>query len=41
MGEREGLLARRRPAGQQHGDLNKGNEPMEVIVVEMKNDVKK
>jgi hypothetical protein len=29
------------PAGTQHGDLNKGKEPMEVIVVEMKNDVKK
>jgi hypothetical protein len=29
------------PAGQQHGDLNRGKEPMEVIVVEMKNDVKK
>ena len=25
----------------QHGDLNKGTEPMEVIVVELKNDVKK
>jgi quercetin dioxygenase-like cupin family protein len=24
------------PPGQQHGDLNKGKEPMEVIVVEMK-----
>ena len=29
------------PAGQQHADLNRGKEPMEVIVVEMKNDVKK
>jgi quercetin dioxygenase-like cupin family protein len=29
------------PAGTQHGDLNKGKEPMEVIVVELKNDVKK
>ena len=29
------------PAGQGHGDLNRGKEPMEVIVVEMKNDVKK
>ena len=29
------------PAGQQHGDLNRGKEPIEVIVVEMKNDVKK
>jgi hypothetical protein len=28
------------PAGQQHADLNRGKEPMEVIVVEMKNDVK-
>jgi hypothetical protein len=27
--------------GTQHGDLNKGKEPMEVIVVELKNDVKK
>lgn len=26
------------PAGQQHGDLNKGKEPMEVIVVELKKD---
>jgi hypothetical protein len=26
------------PPGQQHGDLNKGNEPMEVIVVELKKD---
>jgi quercetin dioxygenase-like cupin family protein len=24
------------PANQQHGDLNRGKEPMEVIVVEMK-----
>lgn len=24
------------PAGEQHGDLNKGKEPMEVIVVEMR-----
>jgi hypothetical protein len=24
------------PAGQQHGDLNKGKEPIEVIVVQMK-----
>jgi hypothetical protein len=24
------------PAGQQHGDLNKGTQPIEVIVVEMK-----
>jgi len=24
------------PAGQQHGDLNRGKEPIEVIVVEMK-----
>jgi hypothetical protein len=29
------------PPGQQHGDLNKGTEPMEVIVVELKNDAKK
>jgi quercetin dioxygenase-like cupin family protein len=29
------------PAGQQHGDLNRGKETMEVIVVELKNDVKK
>ncbi len=29
------------PAGTQHGDLNKGSEPMEVIVVELKNDQKK
>jgi len=29
------------PSGQQHGDLNRGKEPIEVIVVEMKNDVKK
>jgi hypothetical protein len=29
------------PAGTQHGDMNKGKEPMEVIVVELKNDVKK
>jgi quercetin dioxygenase-like cupin family protein len=28
------------PAGQQHGDLNRGTEPIEVIVVELKNDVK-
>lgn len=25
----------------QHGDMNKGKEPIEVIVVELKNDVKK
>jgi putative intracellular protease/amidase len=25
----------------QHGDMNKGTEPIEVIVVELKNDVKK
>jgi quercetin dioxygenase-like cupin family protein len=24
------------PAGEEHGDLNKGKEPMEVIVVEMR-----
>ena len=24
------------PAGEQHGDMNRGNEPMEVIVVQMK-----
>jgi quercetin dioxygenase-like cupin family protein len=24
------------PAGQQHGDINRGKEPMEVIVVEMR-----
>jgi quercetin dioxygenase-like cupin family protein len=29
------------PAGQQHGDLNRGAEPIEVIVVELKNDVSK
>ena len=29
------------PAGQQHGDLNRGKETMEVIVVELTNDVKK
>jgi hypothetical protein len=29
------------PSGQQHADLNRGKEPIEVIVVEMKNDVKK
>jgi hypothetical protein len=29
------------PAGQQHGDLNRGAEPIEVIVVELKNDVQK
>ncbi len=29
------------PAGQQHGDLNRGAEPIEVIVVELKNDVRK
>ena len=29
------------PPNTQHGDLNKGAEPMEVIVVELKNDVKK
>lgn len=27
--------------GTQHGDLNKGAEPMEVIVVELKNDMPK
>ena len=25
-------------AGTQHGDLNRGHEPMQVIVVELKND---
>jgi hypothetical protein len=29
------------PPNAQHGDLNKGKEPMEVIVVELKNDQKK
>jgi quercetin dioxygenase-like cupin family protein len=29
------------PPNTQHGDLNKGKEPMEVIVVELKNDQKK
>jgi hypothetical protein len=29
------------PPNIEHGDLNKGKEPMEVIVVELKNDVKK
>ena len=29
------------PPGTRHGDLNRGTEPMEVIVVELKNDVVK
>jgi hypothetical protein len=29
------------PSGTQHGDMNKGREPIEVIVVELKNDQKK
>jgi hypothetical protein len=29
------------PAGTRHGDLNRGAEPMEVIVVELKNDQKR
>ena len=29
------------PAGAQHGDVNRGAEPIEVIVVELKNDQKK
>lgn len=29
------------PPDTQHGDLNRGTEPMEVIVVELKNDVTK
>ena len=29
------------PANTQHGDQNKGTEPIEVIVVELKNDQKK
>ena len=29
------------PPNAQHGDMNKGKEPMEVIVVELKNDQKK
>jgi hypothetical protein len=29
------------PPGTQHGDMNKGTAPIEVIVVELKNDVKK
>jgi quercetin dioxygenase-like cupin family protein len=29
------------PPNTEHGDLNRGAEPMEVIVVELKNDVKK
>jgi len=26
------------PAGTQHGDLNRGKEPIEVVIVELKND---
>lgn len=26
------------PAGTQHGDLNRGTEPIEVVIVELKND---
>ncbi len=29
------------PPETEHGDMNRGTEPMEVIVVELKNDVKK
>jgi hypothetical protein len=29
------------PPGTQHGDMNRGKEPIEVIVVELKNDQKK
>jgi len=29
------------PPGTQHADLNKGTEPMEVILVELQNDMKK
>jgi quercetin dioxygenase-like cupin family protein len=29
------------PAGAQHGDVNRGAEPIEVIVVELKNDQKR
>jgi hypothetical protein len=29
------------PPDAQHGDLNRGTEPIEVIVVELKNDVKR
>jgi quercetin dioxygenase-like cupin family protein len=29
------------PPNTQHGDMNKGKEPMEVIVVELKNDQRK
>ena len=29
------------PANVQHGDMNRGKQPMEVIVVELKNDVGK
>jgi hypothetical protein len=29
------------PPGTEHGDMNRGKEPMEVIVVELKNDIKR
>lgn len=29
------------PPNEQHGDMNRGKEPIEVIVVELKNDVRK
>ena len=36
LGNRESLLAGQGPAGQQHGDINRGTQPIEVIVVEMR-----
>ena len=41
VGDRQGLLARRRSGGRAARRHERGNEPMEVIVVELKNDVKK
>ena len=29
------------PAGTQHGDMNRGQEPIEVVIVELKNDTPK
>ena len=38
VGDREGLLAARECSGTMHADMNAGDQPIEVMVVEMKKD---
>ena len=38
MGDREGLLAARNAPNTMHADVNAGDQPIQVMVVEVKND---